>query len=73
MIIEGIGWIIGIAYVFQKYGRDIFVRWSIFGIFAILLLVWSPGPLMGYHGQLRTTVYPEGFSVVRTKLLEEAP
>lgn len=73
MIVEGIGWIVGIGYMFSYFGRDIFVRWSIFVTCCLLLLIWSPGPLMGYHGQLRTTVYPESFAQIRSDLLDRAP
>lgn len=49
------------------------MRWSIFTTLVLLLLIWSPGPLMGYHGQLRTSVYPEGFFLIREKLMTEEP
>lgn len=39
------------------------------GSIVLLFLIWSPGPLAGYHGQLRTTVYPKEFQEVREMLL----
>lgn len=72
MLIEGIGFILGVWYLLRRYGRDVLVRWMIFVILSLLLLIWSPGPLMGYHGQLRTTVFPAGYSQVRAELMTES-
>ncbi len=69
MIVEGIGFIAGVADLLRRFARDTVVRMSILVSVLLLFLIWSPGPLMGYHGQLRTTVYPSEFSEVRTQLL----
>lgn len=57
----------------KRYGSDLWVRGSIIVSIVLLLLVWTPGPLLGYHGQLKTTVYPEDFDEIRSYLLTEAP
>ena len=69
MIVEGITFLCGLSFLLQKYGRDIWIRISLIVSVALILLIWSPGPLMGYHGQLRTTVYPEEFETLRQSLL----
>lgn len=69
MIVEGTALIYGVAVLLQRFAKDLFVRYSIAFSVLLLLLIWTPGPLMGYHGQLRTTVYPEEFEQVRSELL----
>jgi len=73
MIVEGIGLIAGVAALLRIFARDIVVQSSILISVLLLFLIWSPGPLMGYHGQLRTTVYPSEFEEVRTELLTTQP
>ncbi|MBC7503586.1 hypothetical protein H7169_01320 [Candidatus Gracilibacteria bacterium] len=69
MLVEGIGLIVGLGYFLQKSGKDRILRVSIIVILSLLLLTWSPGPLLGYHGQLRTTVYPVSFADLRSEIL----
>lgn len=45
------------------------MRVSAIVVTTFLFLIWSPGPLLGYHGQLRTTVYPESFEVFRSEMI----
>ena len=71
MIVEGIGLILGLRYILSL-SRDVWVQSSITVTVLLLLLIWSPGPLLGYHGQLRTTVYPEEFEQVRQELLADS-
>ena len=70
MIVEGIGFLFGVAFILERWGRDRVVRSSLCMTILILFLVWSPGSLFGYHGQLSTTVYPRGFEELREILLE---
>jgi hypothetical protein len=60
----------GFGVLLERYGRDSIVRYSLLASMVLLFLIWSPGPLMGYHGQLRTTVYPEEFEEIRETLLQ---
>jgi hypothetical protein len=69
MIIEGITFLYGFSFLLQRYGRDIWIRISLIVSVLLIFLIWSPGPLMGYHGQLSTTVYPSEFEEVRENLL----
>lgn len=69
MIVEGIIFLHGFAFLLRQYGRDMLVRISLVVSVALIFLIWSPGPLMGYHGQLRTTVYPDEFETLRQSLL----
>lgn len=71
MIVEGIFLIAWVWFLLKNYGEDSVVRWSIVTSIAVLFLIWSPGPLMGYHGQLRTTFYPTEYADLRTGLMDE--
>lgn len=71
MIVEVVFLLLGIGFLLKKYGKDIVVRVSIIISVLLLLLTWSPGPLLGYHGQLKNTVYPQEFSALRSELLSQ--
>ena len=71
MVVEGVGLLIGLGYMLQRWGRDRLVAISLVLAMSLILLIWSPGPLMGYHGQLRTTLYPTAFETLRTDLLTQ--
>ncbi len=73
MILEGIGLIIALAYFLQKYAKDRFITISLLLSVLLLLLIWSPGALMTYQGQLRTTLYPLSYESTRSSLLTESP
>lgn len=73
MIVEGIWLIAGVAALMRIFERDIVVQSSILISVLLLFLIWSPGPLAGYHGQLRTTVYPSEFEEIRTELITTHP
>lgn len=69
MIVEGIGFLIWLGYILDRWGKDWVMRVSAIIVTTFLFLIWSPGPLLGYHGQLRTTVYPESFEVFRSEMI----
>lgn len=69
MIVEGIGFIIWLWYILQKWGKDIVTRISIIVSMVLILLIWTPGPLMWYHGQLRNTIYPQSFELFRDETM----
>jgi hypothetical protein len=71
MILEGIGFLIGVWYLLKNFEKDFLVRITLFISSLLLLLIWSPGPLMGYHGQLKTTIYPSGFESLRRELQDK--
>lgn len=73
MIVEGIGLIVSLSYFLQKYMKDRFVMISLALATLLLLLIWSPGPFLSYHGQLRTTTYPLSYETTRSSLLAESP
>jgi len=43
------------------------------GLLVLGIVLWSPGMLFGFRGQLSTMRYPESFSTVRAELLMSAP
>lgn len=45
------------------------MRFLFTGSIILLILVWSPGPLWGYQGQLKTTIYPSELSEARDVLI----
>lgn len=71
MIIEGIFFISWVLAILERWWRDRVVAYSFLWSILLLVLIWSPGSLMGYHGQLRTTVYPQEFASLRESLIKE--
>lgn len=72
MIIEWIGFLFALAFLFEKYGKDIVMRISLIVSVFLIFIIWSPGALFWYHSQLRTTIYPEEFNSLRTNLLSDS-
>lgn len=68
MIVQGIFFVAWILAILEKHWRDRVVCISVFSSIILLLLIWSPWSLMGYHGQLKTTVYPEELTTFRIDL-----
>lgn len=72
MLIEGILFMVGTLWFLKKFFHDRIVLSLGIGSIVLSFLIWSPGALMGYHGQLRTTVYPQEFEALRQALIGES-
>ncbi len=71
MIVEGILFSIALLWIFQKLGKDMILRISACITIVLLLLIWSPGSLWGYNGQLKNSIFPYEYEQFRQQKISE--